>query len=97
MARARPHLALVQLDVKNAFGSVDRTDALDIVSRRVPGLAKLLAAQWRDQPQRMYAEEAPGVWACIPITAGMLQGGQDGAPVFCLVLAAALERVHSAD
>ena len=37
-ARLRPTLALVSLDVKNAFGSVEWPDALDAGMRQVPSL-----------------------------------------------------------
>ena len=41
-----PTKALVSLDVKNAFGSVQWSDALQAVLRRAPKLGKLLALQW---------------------------------------------------
>ena len=94
-ARAFPHKALAQLDIKNAFGSVDRSDALDVTRHAVPGLAPLLAAQWGDRPQRLWAEREPGVWVAIVIWGGLLQGGQDGQPVFCLVIAAVVAKMEN--
>ena len=90
-AKAQPGRALLQLDLRNAFGSVDRTDALEITLAKVPGLAPLLAAQWGDRPQRLWAEAEPGNWVVILVYGGLLQGGQDGQPIFCLVLSAAVD------
>ena len=41
-----PGKAFVSLDVANAFGAVQWTDALEAVFERAPSLAPALAAQW---------------------------------------------------
>ena len=58
----------------------------------VPDLAPALAGQWVNHIAPIYVETAPNQWAKRNLHGSLLQGGQDGHPVFCLVLAMALTR-----
>ena len=84
MARLAPHKALAQLDYKNAFGSVERNDALEACTKEVPGISPALAACWGhgSRAQRLFVEVALGTWEVILIYGAVLQGGQDGQPTF---------------
>ena len=91
-ARLRPKMAIVTLDVKNAFGSVTWAHALEACLRLVPDLAPALAGQWINKVAPIWAETSANYWAKHDLYGSLLQGGQDGHPVFCLVLATALTR-----
>ena len=85
-------MALVSLDVKNAFGSVEWPDALDACMRLVPAIAPDLAEMWAPGKVQIHVEVANSQWKPIPVYGSLLQGGQDGHSVFCLVMSIALAR-----
>ena len=85
-------MALVSLDVKNAFGAVEWPDALDACMRLVPAIAPALAAMWAPGHVHIHVETATNQWTRIPVYGSLLQGGQDGHSVFCLVISIALSR-----
>ena len=58
----------------------------------VPDLAPALAGQWINNMLPIYVETAPNKWSKRNLYGSLLQGGQDGHPVFCLALAMALTR-----
>lgn len=91
-ARLRPQMAIVALDVKNAFGSVTWPHALEAYLRLVPDFAPALAGQWINKTLPIYTQTAPNKWSKQNLYGSLLQGGQDGHPVFCLVLTMALTR-----
>ena len=78
VAALAPDRALAQLDQDNAFGRVDRNQALRAIIDHWPGLARLMSTVWGARGQRLFAEIAPGQWIPIMIYGGVLQGGQDG-------------------
>ena len=91
-ARLRPNMAIVALDVKNAFGSVTWPHAFEACLRLVPDLAPALAGQWINKTLPIYIETTPIQWSKCNLQGSLLQGGQYGHPACCLVLAMALTR-----
>ena len=90
-SRLRPQDAIVSLDIKNAFGAVEWADALEAVLRRAPALAPMLAVQWSSLQIRIWLQDADGrCWHVMVVFGSLLQGGLDGRPVFCVVIAVVL-------
>ena len=50
------------LEIENAFGAVDRLDALEAVLAKAPGIAPCLAAQWASGHMMLYIAQADGTW-----------------------------------
>ncbi len=93
-ATERPAWALLTLDIRNAFGQVQWTDALNATAARVPRFAVPLAMMWRGGAGiPVYAETPEGPWAEFRVYAGVVQGSQEGSPVFCVVIATVLDAV----
>ena len=93
-ASLEPDKALMSLDVQNAFGAVQWKDALLAVAAAVPKLGPLLAVQWHACKLRLWVQDANGQgWRLILIYGSLLQGGLDGHPIFCLVMAVFLDRL----
>ena len=82
--RLRPDRAVVQTDFKNAYGCVDWNDALGAALEHVPAVGPALAAVWgdTDRGQRLYVESSPGTWVAFTTFGAVMQGGQEGPPVF---------------
>ena len=95
-AKLKPNDALVSLDIKNAFGSVQWKDALQAVTRAIPKLAPILAVQWAACRLRLWLQDATGAgWHVMVIYGSLLQGGLDGHPVFCLVIGVVAAKIGS--
>ena len=93
-AALEPDKALVSLDVKNAFGAIQWKDALLAVAALAPKLGPLLAVQWHACKLRLWVQNAHGPgWHMIVIYGSLLQGGLDGHPIFCVIMAAVLRRL----
>ena len=87
-------LAMLSLDMKNAFGSVAWSDVLEAVVAAVPELAPAIAAQWATRMTRVYSRNETGTgWHYFNATGGLSQGVTEAQPAFCLVLAVVISRV----
>ena len=90
-ARMRPEEPIGTLDVANAFGSVEWDDALEAVLARSPRLAPAMAVQWQAGRLRLWLLDADGQgYHSLWIYGSLLQGGHEGHPAYCLVMAAVL-------
>ena len=93
-AKLNPDCAIVSLDIKNAFGSVEWKDALRTVTAAAPKLAPVLAIQWQSCQIRLWLRDAEGPgWHVLIIYGSLLQGGLDGHPVFCLIMGVIVAKV----
>lgn len=86
--RLRPDRDVAQTDFKNAYGCVGWSDALGAALEHVPAVAPSLAAVWgdTDRGQRLCVESSPSTWVASTIFGAVMQGGQEGPPVFCLIV-----------
>ena len=86
--RLRPDKAVVQTDFRNAYGCVEWNAALEAAMKHVPAVAPALATVWgnSEQGQRLFVETDPGTWTVIVIYGSVMQGAQEGPPVFCLIV-----------
>ena len=89
-----PHKVVAEGDASNAFGSVSRAEGLELVLAKVPFLAPLLAAIWQVMSLTLWLNDGAGGWAEISSFFGLLQGGHDGQPVFCLIVTAIEHDFH---
>jgi hypothetical protein len=83
-----PRKVVAEGDAANAFGSVSRAEGLELVLAKVPFLAPLLAAIWQAMSLTLWLNDGVGGWVKISAFFGLLQGGHDGQPVFCLIVTA---------
>ena len=65
-----------------------RADGLEACVDLLPGVAKLMASIWGPAPRgmRLFVEVASYIWRYFHIYGSLIQDGQDGPPVWCLVL-----------
>ena len=90
----RPDCALLGLDTQNAFGQLDWTDALRQAARYAPVFAVPLSMLWRGGGGVIvYIARPDGTWDSFKASGGVVQGSQEGSPVFCLVIGEVLRRV----
>ena len=79
--------ALLQVDLRNAYGLAYRSHMLRATAKRLPALAPQLAAQWSggaDGGGHTYAWMKVGdAWSRAPVHRGSWQGAPDSNPVFC--------------
>jgi hypothetical protein len=87
-AHLQPRKVIVEGDGANAFGSVSRAEGLELVIAKVAPLAPLLAAVWQVMSLALVLNDGAGDWVCVSAYLGVLQGGHDGQPLFCLIFAA---------
>ena len=87
-AHLLPQRVIAEGDAANAFGSVSRAEGLEIVLDKVPALAPLLAAIWQVMSLTLWLNDGGGGWVKIDAYFGVLHGGHDGQPVFCLIVTA---------
>ena len=93
-AAMRPDCALIGLDEQNAFGAVEWADALRQAQRHAPIFAVPLSMLWRSGAGIIVHVLKPdGTWGFFTIFGGVVQGNQEGSPVFCLVIGQVLRRV----
>eukprot|EP00974_Lingulodinium_polyedra_P066088 6393998-Lingulodinium_polyedra.AAC.1 len=59
-ARAHPRLAFFSLDVRNAFGTVNRGRILALTAERAPQAAGLLANLWQAGEEHAYVRQGGG-------------------------------------
>ena len=88
VARLQPDRALIGLDFQNGYGTVKWADGLEACVDLLPGVAKLMASIWGPAPRsmRLFVEVEPSIWRYFHIYGSLIHGGQDGPPVWCLVL-----------
>ena len=95
-AALRPDHAIVSLDFKNAFGMVRWSDALLGTVASAPRLATPLACLWQPGEVNVMVQRENGLqWEAMPVTGGLVQGFVEASPVFCMVLAGLMRKVHS--
>jgi hypothetical protein len=61
---------------------------LELILEKVPQLDPLLAAVWQVLSLTLLLNDGSGGWAHIDAFFGVLQGGHDGQPVYCLIVMA---------
>jgi hypothetical protein len=93
-ARVRPEDPIGAVDVANAFGSAEWDDSLHAANAHAPQLGPALAAQWQARRLKLWLLDADSqgyheLW----VFGSLLQGGADGHPTFCLLMAVVLVRV----
>ena len=77
--------------MKNAFGQIRWADALLLTVAQAPKLAVPLATMWWDIRMMVFLQDADGHgWHFFHIYGSLIQGNQEGSPVFCIVIAAVL-------
>ena len=90
---AFPDRAILSLDIRNAFGEVSWPVALHTVLKRAPLLAGPLACMWQSGATNVHTAAPDGSWTKWPIHGSLIQGNLEAQPIFCLVMAEALEAV----
>jgi hypothetical protein len=92
---AFPHRTMLSLDIKNAFGEVSWPVALRAVLKRAPLLAGPLVSMWHSGSTTVHTAAADGSWSAWPIHGSLIQGNLEAQPIFCLIMAVALDAVRS--
>jgi hypothetical protein len=92
---AFPHRAMLSLDIKNAFGEVSWAVAMRAVLQRAPLLAGPLVSMWYSGSSTVHTAAADGTWSAWPIHGSLIQGNLEAQPIFCLIMAVALDAVRS--
>ena len=82
--------ALLQVDLKNAYGRMYRSRTLEAVRTKCPALAPQLAQQWERGATWAWTK-VNGVWTTFLSERGGWQGSPDSNPVFCMDLEAAFD------
>ena len=73
-----PGKAFVSLDVANAFGAVQWTDALEAVFERAPSLAPALAAQWAPIAITLFTQQRDVTWQPMVVYGASFRAGATG-------------------
>ena len=96
VARLRPDRAIVQLDYKNAYGTVEWNDALESIVRHARGVAPCMAAYWGDPEhgQRLFTQTGPGEWRVTVIFGSLIREDRMAPPIFCLIVCMVLMDVR---
>ena len=81
IAALEPHLALVGIDVDNAYPYFSRAEMQRGTIDYAPQQAPFLAALW-EAPTRALLEVAPGVWIRLLVVDGTIQGATGSTPAF---------------
>jgi hypothetical protein len=92
---AFPHRAVLSLDIKNAFGEVSWQVALRAVLQHAPMLAGPLTCMWQAGRTAVHTAAPDGSWTAWPIHGSLIQGNLEAQPIFCLVMAMALDAVRA--
>ena len=79
---------LVSSDAHSGFAPVEWPNAQDACMRVAPSLAPAFAAMWVPGSVNIHVETERNQSTPIPVYGSLLQGGQDGHSVVCLVSAA---------
>jgi hypothetical protein len=69
--------------------------ALRTVLQRAPLLAGPLVSMWNSGSTMVYTAAADGTWSPWPIHGSLIQGNLEAQPIFCLIMAIALDAVRS--
>jgi len=75
VGRHEPDVVVAALDLENAFGRMRRSSALAAMRERVPGLYRMLAAQWRHGAVRAW-QRVGGGWRLDMSACGGWQGSR---------------------
>ena len=93
-ARRYPNRGLAAPDVQNAFGDVSWLDALTVCNQSARKLLPILACMWASGTLSLWLQDADGgAWHSILVYGGLFQGGCEGHPCFCIIIAAVWIRV----
>ena len=90
----RPTTTLVSLDVKNAFGSVQWHQALELLLSSAPKLAPPLAALWSSGHTDIYTTQENGAWESFSITGSLVQGNAEAHLICCLLMATTMRLAY---
>ena len=91
IALAFPTMAFGSSDVKNAFGTLFRSAALQACAKHMPSLLPAMTQMWRGGPTPMHAQCSPSEWKTFFVRDGIFQGECLSTAIFCLVLHDAIE------
>ena len=87
--RLRPDLALLCLDIANAFGEVTRESVLEQELEHSPEAARFTLTMWGSGTPA-FVEVGPGEWRVLNIRDGLYIGEVRASHHFCLVMRSAL-------
>ena len=77
-----PHHAFGSLDIKNAFGTADRWQAVRSLQKRAPMTTAAMLAMYRHGSMRAHIYPSTPHHHQIWISEGVMQGDQGSAPTF---------------
>ena len=86
-----PDMALLQIDLRNAYGRAHRSSMLRAASQHAPAVATLMASQWHGA--NIAWAQANGHWTPIPTYRGGWQGSAAMPVAFALALEVCLRAV----
>ena len=88
--RLHPDMALLSVDISNAFGEVTRACVLEEELKHDPGAVCFTVTMWGETGTPAYVEVGPGEWRTLLIKDGLYIGEVRASQHFCLALRDAL-------